>query len=223
MSAEQPDLEEYLRSPHWPQPRPRPRESEARDPSYLRVILVGVVGVALMIPLFVMGWWLRPQLPPEGTRIFFGAGFQFQHPEEWRVIDQIRFGPATAPGLSLQAVGIDEINAVVVGRYSINAAVTDGNIEEVRSEVLNALSEVLISSGGWVVQSGPLDTTMASSPGYRFRVTSSIAGGTEVASRLTVVVAGSTMYVLSCQHTPERALEIETGCDQVEESFRIAD
>jgi hypothetical protein len=224
MSIERPDLEEFRRSPNWPQPRPKlaqPEEPKPRPVSFVRVSVGVLVGLVLLIPLFVISWRLRPQLPPEGARIFFGVGFSFQHPETWRVIEKVRFGPATVPGLSNEAVGIDEVNAVVVSRYQTNVAVTGGNIEEVRTEIMAALSEVMNSSGAWYVQSGPTETRMAELPGFRSRVTAQSPSGDEVASRMTILLAGSTLYVLSCQHTPDHALEIESGCDQVMETFQV--
>jgi hypothetical protein len=222
MSVQRPNVEEPQWSSDWLQPRPRPTRPEPRRSSVLRIVLIGAVGVAVLVPLFFIGTFVRPKLPPEGTRILFGDGFQFQHPEEWRVLEGIRFGPATAPGLSLQAVGIDDINAVVVSRYAVNFAVTDDNVDEVDGLIRSRVSEVLAGSGSWNIQSEQTGTTMAGHPAYRWMVTSSGPGGVQVASRVTVVVDGSTMFVVSCQHSLERALEVETGCDQVVDTFEIA-
>jgi hypothetical protein len=224
MSIERPDLEEYRRSPNWPQPRPRlaqPEGPKQRPVSFVRISLGVLVGLVLLIPLSVFSWRLRPQLPPEGTRVFYGVGFSFEHPETWRVIERVQFGPATISGLSNEAVGINKLNAVVVSRYGTNVAVTGGNIEEARTEILTALSEVMNGSGEWYVQSGPTETRMAGHPGFRSRVTAQSPSGDEVASRMTIILAGSTLYVLSCQHTAEHALEIETGCDHVMETFQV--
>jgi hypothetical protein len=221
MSIERPNLEEPQWSPDWLQPRPRMAGREPRRPSYVRVALVGVVGLALLIPLFVITARVRPKLPPEGSRIFFGEGFQLQYPEEWRVLEAVRFGPATAPGLSLQAVGIDEINSVVVSRYPVNFSVADDELDEIHGLIRSRLFGVLAGSGSWTVQSEQTGTAMAGHPSYRWMVTSSGPNGLQVASRVTVVVEGSTMFVVSCQHTLDRAVEIETGCDQVVETFEI--
>lgn len=119
----------------------------------LRIVLIGAVGVAVLVPLFFVGMFLKPKLPPEGTRIYFGAGFQFQHPEEWRVLQTIRFGPATAPGLSLQAVGIDELNAVLVSRYAVDFTASGDNLDEIDGLVRTRMFEILAASGSWTAQS----------------------------------------------------------------------
>lgn len=222
MSIERPDLEEFRRSPNWPQPRPKlaqPEEPKPRPVSFVRVSLGVLVGLVLLIPLFVFSWRLRPQFPPEGTRIFIGAGFIFQHPEEWKEIQEVPFGPATAPGLSNEAVGVDRINAVAVSTYRLNGFVAEG--DQLGGGILTGISEMLQETGSWIVQSGPVETTVDRFPGLGFVVTARGPGDIDVASRLTVVVARSTAYVVSCQHTAEQAFEIETGCDQVMETFQV--
>jgi len=214
MSIDKPDLDDIPPSPEWPDPWSMPARPARREPSVLRISLIGLFGVLALIPLFLMLQTIKPKLPPEGTTRFVGAGFTFQHPEEWKALEVISFGPATAPGLSLEAVGIGDVDAVVVSTYRVDPGGTGQNI-------LNTLSEVLAGSGSWVVRSGPVEAAVAGAPGYLLTVSATSPTGIEVSARMTVVASDSTLYVVSCQHTPEHATDIEAGCDQVLATFAI--
>jgi hypothetical protein len=214
MSIDKPDLDDIRPSPEWPDPWSTPPRPARREPSVLRIALIGLFGLLALVPLFVMLQTIKPKLPPAGASRFVGAGFTFQHSQEWQVIEVVSFGPATAPGLSLDAVGVGDVDAVVVSAYRVDPSGTG-------QDILNTLSEVLAGSGSWLVRSGPVEAAVAGASGYRLTVSATSPTGVEVSARLTVVASGSTMYVVSCQHTPQRATEIETGCDQVLETFEI--
>jgi hypothetical protein len=70
------------------------------------------------------------------------------------------------------------------------------------------------------VQGGPEQLTMAGLPGARFRFTGTVQG---VAIQDTVIFAfdGTTEYETRCQHTAEKAEEIERGCEQILRTFKV--
>ena len=60
-------------------------------------------------------------------------------------------------------------------------------------------------------------------PGYRFQLTATLADGTAIRSRILYVFRQKTEYFLNCEYPQNDpvAAEIETGCDQITQSFRL--
>jgi hypothetical protein len=58
-------------------------------------------------------------------------------------------------------------------------------------------------------------------PGLGFRITGT-HDGTPIESRLVFVFDDTTECELNCQHTAEKADEIERGCEQIMRTFKVA-
>jgi len=73
------------------------------------------------------------------------------------------------------------------------------------------------------MESGPSRVNLAHLPGYRFRLTVQLTDGTTIQSRIVFLFRKKTEYFLNCEYPQNDPLapEIESGCDQVMQSFRL--
>jgi hypothetical protein len=142
----------------------------------------------------------------DGDKTFEGDGYSFVYPEDWeeREIGEVTPGAvfltAFAPAEGLDGL-IFEIN---VG----DTPVSESNIAEVQADVAGVLQEST---------EGPTRVSVAGLPGLRF-ISHPQPG---LSRRVTTVFDGATAYVFDCGFTPDRAEEMEQGCDQIEQSFQI--
>jgi hypothetical protein len=118
------------------------------------------------------------------------------------------------------SLGTDEVSGVGVEAYQLSPPVTAENLAEVKAE-LATLVRQLLEQGGGAVQSGPEELTVGGLPGLRFRVTTTV-DATPVESTLVYALDHTTEYFLNCQHTRDKAAEIQRGCDQIVRTFKVA-
>jgi len=107
----------------------------------------------------------------------------------------------------------------VVSGFRLNLPVTAENMDAFTPELEGAVRREYEQPGGAVL-AGPEEITVAGKPGPWFRVTGT-HDGTPFETRLVFVADGTTLYELDCQHTAEKAEEIERGCEQLLRTFKV--
>jgi hypothetical protein len=111
------------------------------------------------------------------------------------------------------------MDLVVVSAHQMNVPVTAENLDAAKS-AFEGLVQQLADQAGGTVQAGPEEVTVDGKPGLRFRLTG-ILDGTPFESTLVFVFDGTTGYEINCQHTTEKAEEIEQGCEQILRTFKV--
>jgi hypothetical protein len=117
------------------------------------------------------------------------------------------------------AVTGGDLDLASVTAYRLNISVTAQNVDSVMPELVSLVQQVAEQQGG-AVQGGPEQLTVAGLPSARFQITGTTQGA---AIQSTVVFAfdDTTEYAINCQHTAEKAGEIEQGCEQILRTFKV--
>ena len=172
---------------------------------------------------------------------YAGHGVAFSYPAAWLHMPgqfdyqagaplwQEFFGPQptqpapTDPTQPTQPAQTMQRDLVAIASYKTNVSITKKNLGRYKTSIQVAILRLAMQSGGAVL-SGPKRVTMGGLPGYRFQVTATVDGNTIVESRLVLVFRGKTEYFLNCQHLQNGPLatEIESGCDQLMQSFKVS-
>jgi len=111
---------------------------------------------------------------------------------------------------------------VTLAAYHISVAITPRNIGRFKRNIAATVAQIAAQTHGQV-ESGPIRVNLARLPGYRFRLTVQLTDGTTIQSRIVFVFRKKTEYFFNCEYPQNdpQAAEIESGCDQVMQSFRL--
>ena len=111
---------------------------------------------------------------------------------------------------------------VTLAAYHISVAITPRNIGRFKRNIAATVAQIAAQTHGQV-ESGPIRVNLARLPGYRFRLTVQLTDGTTIQTRIVFVFRKKTEYFLNCEYPQNdpSAAEIESGCDQVTQSFRL--
>jgi hypothetical protein len=111
---------------------------------------------------------------------------------------------------------------VTLAAYHISVAITPRNIARFKRNIAARVAQIAAQTHGQV-ESGPIRVNLARLPGYRFRLTVQLTDGTTIQTRIVFVFRKKTEYFLNCEYPQNdpSAAEIESGCDQVTQSFRL--
>lgn len=111
---------------------------------------------------------------------------------------------------------------VALAAFHTNVAITKKLLPRLKPYLALLVTKLSAQAGGAVL-GGPQRITMGGLPGYRFQTTAKLDPGTTTESRLVFVFKGKTEYFLNCQDVQNGPLttEIQSGCDQVMQSFRL--
>ena len=114
------------------------------------------------------------------------------------------------------------LSLVTLAAYHISVAITPKNIGRFKQSIAATVAQLAAQAHGQV-ESGPVRVNLARLPGYRFRLTVQLADGTTIQGRIVFVFRKKTEYFLNCEYPQNDPLaaEIESGCDQVTQSFRL--
>jgi hypothetical protein len=141
-----------------------------------------------------------------GDGTFEGEGVTFDYPEDW---EQREIDPVTPEATFTTAFAPEEgLSGLIFEIGDAGTRITESNIDAVAEDVAGAIQEST---------EGPTVLTVAGLPAIRI-ISHPQSGLTR---RITTVFDGATAYVIDCGFTPERAEDMETGCDQVLESFQV--
>jgi uncharacterized RDD family membrane protein YckC len=155
-----------------------------------------------------------------GAKTYQGHGVSFEYPGGWQEASKVH-GGGDALWRTAVGVGTDthEVSGIFVEAYRIGAPVTAENLAEAKAELATLVRQLLEQRGG-AVQSGPEELMVGGLRGLRFRGTAT-AEATPVESTLVYVFDQTTEYALNCQHTRDKAAEIQRGCDQIVRTFKV--
>lgn len=143
----------------------------------------------------------------DGDKTFEGDGYSFTYPADWE-----EFEPdEVIPGAALTTVFAPDGSSPGELIFEIGdggSPVTADNIDEAEEELAGAIQEST---------EGPIRMTMAGLPALRIVA----HPRSDLTRRITTAFDGATIYIFDCAFTPDIAEDMQRGCDQVEESFRI--
>jgi hypothetical protein len=168
---------------------------------------------------------------------FVGHGVTFSYPTAWLHVPasfekQVgaplwmeSFGPIPVPnGDPSQPAQTGPLpDLVTVASYRLRISVTKKTLPRLRPAIQALASSLALEAGGKLL--GPAQRTRVGKfPAYRMDATATLQDATVVQSRLVFAFNRRTEYFLNCQHVQDGPLsdEIESGCDQVMQSFRLS-
>jgi hypothetical protein len=149
----------------------------------------------------------------------------FEYPEGWQELEA-EFVAEAPNNTSSVSVGPEEtgVNLVTVGSFEVPVAVNAENLEDYRDDITAGVEQLFTQADG-SIEEGPIPITVGGLSGYRFEGTSTtpIEGSGEVHTRSIQVYNGTTGFFINCQYQPDREDEILAGCQQVVDSFSVAE
>ncbi len=177
-----------------------------------------VAAVASTLVLVVAGSVVYVAATDEdaGAKTYRGHGVSFDYPAGWEELPKFRAGGDEQWSAAVAAADLD---LVVVTGNLLDVPVTAENLDAAKSE-LEGLAQQVAEQAGGTVLAGPEEISVAGKPSLRFRITG-ILDGTPYQSTFVLVYDGTTRYALNCQHTAEKADEIERGCEQIVHTFKV--
>jgi hypothetical protein len=152
-------------------------------------------------------------------KTFEGDGYSFTYPGNWDE-GEVEARAQSGNTVSSVAFGPSRDSLVNVEVYRLDVAITEENIDEATDELADVIAQTFEQAGGGVT-AGPTRTTVDGLPALRFEASALTPDDERVQSRGTLVFDGSTEYYVNCQFTPDRAEEMNSGCDQVLNSFDV--
>jgi hypothetical protein len=113
------------------------------------------------------------------------------------------------------------LNVVTLAAYHLPVVLTKKNIGRYKKYFGASFAQMAAAVHGQV-ESGPTRVNVGKLPGYGFRLSAPAADGTPLEDRVVFAFKQKTEYFFSCQHpqTDPLAAEVESGCDQIMQSFR---
>jgi hypothetical protein len=149
----------------------------------------------------------------------------FEYPEGWSELEA-EFVAEAPNNTSSVSVGPEEtgVNLVTVGTFKVPVEVNADNLEEYRDQITAGVEQLFTQAEG-SIEEGPIPITVGGLSGYRFEGTSTtpIEGEGEAHTRSIQVYDGKTGYFINCQYAPDAQEEILAGCQQVVDSFTVAE
>ena len=112
---------------------------------------------------------------------------------------------------------------VTISASHISVAVTKKNIGRYKNYFAATVRRIAASAHGRV-ESGPTRVNPGNLPGYAFRLTTQAPNGAMLENRMAFAFNQKTEYFVNCEHPQNDPLasEIESGCTQIMQSFKLA-
>jgi hypothetical protein len=156
----------------------------------------------------------------ESDKTFEGAGYSFNYPAHWKEQHPV-VGSGTGTPTAETYIGLDKTNVlgVVVGPGGVS--ITEANLADYEIDFAATVGEQFILNGGQMTK-GAIRAPVNGLPGLAFEGWLINPDGVRVESRPSFIFDGTTQYFMNCQFTAEHAEEMKQGCQQVKESFQVA-
>ena len=112
------------------------------------------------------------------------------------------------------------VDAVLIFTYRLNLPVTPEVMDAAEAEFTSLLGQLADQVDGSVTAGPHRFSTAQGLPGLRYEMAGTI-DGIPYESSLILIFDGTTEYFINCQHTASMAAEIQRGCEQIVNSFRV--
>jgi hypothetical protein len=140
--------------------------------------------------------------------------FTFEYPESFEESEDVTLDVSLGSQAdATAAVGLDEDNAILVERFTLNRAVDESNLDVAKREIDALLKQVDPAATSE-------ETEVAGLPALTFE-SLEIPSVEEGESRLAIVFDGDQEYYLNCQSTPAERAQVDEACDLALESFAL--
>lgn len=196
--------------------------------------LLILFSVALLLGACASHTVLLDSTPTESVppvRTFDQHGLSFQYPGAWLVLQTgSGAGEGTGEGTgaspptvqpqqqSVDVVGLDELNNVRIA-YGVSD-VSGGSFASWSAQERQTLAE-LVAAHKEQLLSPPEEITVAGLRALRYTVRRATGLGYNIDVTLVGFVRGTTQFLITCTHLPDRITEIQPGCQQVLDTLHI--
>jgi hypothetical protein len=133
--------------------------------------------------------------------------FTFEYPEGFELVDDVSASQVVGGGADESvAIAIDDDNALIIQRYTLNTEVDQGNLGRAKQEFDGLIQQ--IDADAAPAEEGEL----AGFPSLTYDAVT-LTTPEDGESRLIVLFEGDQEYMINCQSTPDGRDEIEEACD----------
>lgn len=187
---------------------------------HLRHRGIAAAALAAAVVLTLAGSAGYVALSDQGDKTYRAHGVSFDYPAGWeqRGLDVVAQGGG-GNRLWDTTVGIGESDFAAVQAYRLRQPITAETLDAVKPEATSTVAGLFQQVGG-TLRAGPEEITVADMPGLRYRGEYT-AAGTPVVSTMVLAFDGTTQYFFNCQYTGENAEEIQQGCTQIMDTFKL--
>lgn len=143
-----------------------------------------------------------------------GFPFTFEYPDSFELTEDVSVAQTLGGGSDDSvALALDDDNAIIVSRFTLNVEVDESNLAQVKQEADQLFQQVDPSAEA---QPGEI-------AGFPSLSLDAVAVPTpeDGESRYTVLFEGDQEYTINCQSTPAGRPEIEAACDLALETLTV--
>ena len=154
----------------------------------------------------------------DGSKRFEGDGFSFSYPDDWSLGEFAEPNPELATAVALSYGGAEQgtTDSVAVSVAPALSPITEDNLEG----SLDDFAAFAADSYGELL-SAPTPTTVDGLPAVRLKASGPSPDGVPLEFGTTIVLDGTTWYVIQSQFVPKNADKIKPGYDQSVGSFQV--
>src|SRR5688500_4273230 len=157
----------------------------------------------------------------DGTGTYDENGVTFEYPGGWDEFPAEASATTTGSNeLWSATVGPDRTNLVNITAYRLNIAVTEDNLDSIEAELDEVIQGVVDQAGGEITD-GPTASEVAGFPAYTYTWEGVEVDGEPKDSSAYFLFNDDVEYFFNCQFSAETEDEVQTGCDQILESFEV--
>jgi len=166
-----------------------------------------------------------PVIPSLGTAkngVFAGSGVTFRYPTGWRTLPP-QSTPVGELGPTRRIVigsgtGSDR---VVVQAFRLQAPITDAEKTGVMGQVGSSVSAFVSSQHG-TMETPVAEGKLGALPAFTATASWPGTGGATMHGRFYFGYQGYAIFEVTCQRATTAPAQIDAGCDQIVETFRVA-
>jgi hypothetical protein len=207
-----------LDPPGTPPPAPPVEGAGTRRGIVILVVVVALVAITAGILYGTSQGGGTEDAPAAGT--YADHGVTFRYPPAWSTSKTVftshqggsalwseSFGPAPGP------------SQVIVSGYRINVDFASVPQAAALRQITQLVQQLASGAGGHIIDP-PAPATLAGLDGFRSTFQATIGSAT-VTVELTIVFDGKDQYNIQCQYDEASFDEIDAGCRQVRDTFRL--
>jgi hypothetical protein len=160
--------------------------------------------------------------PGPAPQTYRAHGVSFDYPAGWKLGGFGATGNALfgERWITLLSLGRSDGIILAAAKNRSSPPVTAEKIKANLPSIAAQFRSVFRQNGG-VLLAGPDTITMGGLPGFEVRGTTYSTNGTPVVSRRIYAFAGTTEYLVVCQNTRAKAMDVGRACDQMLRTFKV--